>query len=117
MLQLHKNSGSARTAYENIHYFKERGFEVHVVAMTIDKKAIEQEGAIPHQTLPWLKSTGVWRRKWYNWQVQKLRQKLKPDITVGHGDIDEQGILPNQACCAQAQHALALFGQTRGVRQ
>lgn len=92
MLQLHKNSGSARTAYENIHYFKKRGYEVHVMAMTLDKKALEAEGAIPHKALPWIKSTGMWRRRWYNWQVQNLRKKLKPEITVGHGDILEQDV-------------------------
>lgn len=93
MLQLHKNSGSARTAMENIHYFKSQGYEVHVAAMTIDKETIIKEGAIPHKMLPWIKGTGMWRRRWYDWQVQKLRQKLKPTITVGHGDIMEQDVL------------------------
>ncbi len=93
MLQLHKNSGSARTALENIHYFKHRGFEVHVAAMTLDREMIEAAGAIPHKMLPWLKSTGMWRRRWYNYQIQKLRLKLRPTITVGHGDIQEQDVL------------------------
>jgi UDP-glucose:(heptosyl)LPS alpha-1,3-glucosyltransferase len=93
MLQLHKHSGSARTALENIHYFKDRGFEVHVAAMTMDREMIEAEGATPHKMLPWIKGTGMWRRRWYNYQVQKLRKKLKPTITVGHGDIQEQDVL------------------------
>lgn len=92
MLQLHKNSGSARTAYENIHYFKKRGYEVHVMAMTLDGKALKAEGAIPHKAFPWLKSTGIWRRSWFNWQVQKLRKKIRPNITVGHGDILDQDV-------------------------
>lgn len=93
MLQLHKNSGSARTALENIHYFKSNGYEVHVASMTLDKELIASEGAIPHKMLPWLKATGMWRRRWYNYQVQKLRKKLNPSITVGHGDIQEQDVL------------------------
>lgn len=93
MLQLHKNSGSARTALENIHYFKSHGFEVHVAAMTMDKKNLTSEGAIPHKMLPWPKSTGITRRRWYNWQVQRLRKRLDPQITVGHGDIQEQDVL------------------------
>lgn len=93
MLQLHKNSGSARTALENIHYFKKKGYEVHVAAMTIDKESILAEGAIPHKMLPWIKGTGMWRRRWYNWQIEKLRKKLNPAITVGHGDIMEQDVL------------------------
>lgn len=98
MLQLHKNSGSARTAFENIRYFKSRNFEVHVASLTIDKQLIESMGAIPHKLFPWFKSTGMMRRKWYNWQVQKLRQKLLPDITLGHGDIQEQDVLTLHNC-------------------
>jgi UDP-glucose:(heptosyl)LPS alpha-1,3-glucosyltransferase len=93
MMQLHKSSGSARTAYENIKYFKSRGYEVHVVSMTIDKAHISSLGATPHKTLPFIKSTGLMRRKWYNWQVQILVKKLQPDITVGHGDIQNQDVL------------------------
>jgi UDP-glucose:(heptosyl)LPS alpha-1,3-glucosyltransferase len=98
MLQLHKNSGSARTAFENIRYFKNKGYEVHVAAMTLDKKSIMAEGAIPHKMLPWLKSTGMWRRRWYNWQVQNLRKKLKPTITLGHGDLQEQDVVTLHNC-------------------
>lgn len=93
MLQLHKNSGSARTAMENIHYFKTRGFEVHVAAMTIDMDSIKAEGAIPHKLLPWVKSTGMFRRKWFNWQIERLKSILQPQITVGHGDIQNQDVL------------------------
>ena len=98
MLQLHKSSGSARTAYENIRYFKSRGHEVHVVSMTMDKEFLKSMGVIPHKTLPWIKSTGFTRRRWYDWQVQNLRKKLKPEITVGHGDISEQDVLTLHNC-------------------
>lgn len=98
MLQLHKSSGSARTAYENIRYFKSRGFEVHVAAMTMDKELIRSLGAIPHKMLPFIKSTGFNRRRWYDWQVQRLRKKLMPDITVGHGDLSDQDVLTLHNC-------------------
>lgn len=98
MLQLHKNSGSARTAMENIRYYQSRGFEVHVAAMTMDQDFIREQGAIPHKMLPWLKSTGATRRRWYNWQVQRLRQKMRPTITVGHGDIKMQNVLHLHNC-------------------
>jgi UDP-glucose:(heptosyl)LPS alpha-1,3-glucosyltransferase len=98
MMQLHKSSGSARTAYENIRYFKSRGFEVHVAAMTMDKDLIKSMGAIPHKTLSWIKSTGFTRRRWYDWQVRLLRKKLQPEITVGHGDISEQDVLTLHNC-------------------
>lgn len=92
MMQLHKNSGSARTAVENIQYFKKKGYEVHVASMTVDKNFIKAQGAIVQKMLPFIKSTGIYRRRWYNWQVQKLREKIKPNITIGHGDIQEQDV-------------------------
>jgi UDP-glucose:(heptosyl)LPS alpha-1,3-glucosyltransferase len=98
MLQLHKSSGSARTAYENMRYFKSHGFEVHVAAMTMDKELLQSMGVITHKMLPWIKSTGFTRRRWYNWQVQRLRKKLSPDITVGHGDISDQDVLTLHNC-------------------
>ncbi len=98
MLQLHKSSGSARTAYENIRYFKSKGFEVHVAAMTMDKELLTSMGAIPHKMLPFIKSTGFARRRWYDWQVQRLRKKLQPEITVGHGDISDQDFLTLHNC-------------------
>lgn len=98
MLQLHKSSGSARTAYENIRYFKSRGYEVHVAAMTMDKELLSSMGVIPHKMFPWIKSTGFTRRRWYDWQVQRLRKKLSPDITVGHGDISDQDVLTLHNC-------------------
>lgn len=98
MLQLHKNSGSARTAFENIRYFKDKGYEVHVASMTMDKDLLIKEGAIPHKMLPWIKSTGLTRRRWFDWQVQRLRRKLSPQITLGHGDIQEQDVVTLHNC-------------------
>lgn len=78
MLQLHKNSGSARTALENIHYFKSKGYEFHVAAMTMDKESLRAEGAIPHKMLPWFKSTGITRSL-----VQLSGAQVKSRINAG----------------------------------
>ncbi len=106
MLQLHKNSGSARTAFENIRYFQSKGYVVHVAAMTMDKDALKSISVIPHKMLPWLKSTGITRRRWYNWQVQNLRQKLSPTITVGHGDIQDQDVVTLHNCVFYASELI-----------
>jgi UDP-glucose:(heptosyl)LPS alpha-1,3-glucosyltransferase len=55
-------------------------------------------GAVPHKMLPYFKSTGPNRRRWYNWQVERLHKKLSPAITVGHGDIDHQDVLTLHNC-------------------
>lgn len=69
-----------------------------MVSMTMDKDLLRKEGAIPHKVLPWIKGTGLTRRRWYNWQVQKLRKKLKPVITLGHGDIQDQDVVTLHNC-------------------
>jgi len=93
MLQLHKNTGSARTAYEQIAYFKSLGDEVHVASLTMDKDHLRSLGAIPHKLLPYFKSTGLGRRRWYNTQVERLKRKLSPDLVIGHGDIQNQDVM------------------------
>ena len=106
MLQLHKNSGSARTAFENIRYFQSKGYVVHVASMTMDKETLQSMNVVPHKMLPWLKSTGITRRRFYNWQVQQLRKRLKPTITVGHGDIQEQDVLTLHNCVFYASELI-----------
>lgn len=93
MLQLHKNSGSARTAYEQIEYFRSQGDEVHVASLTMDKDHLRTLGAIPHKLFPYFKSTGLGRRRWYNTQVERLKRKLFPDLVIGHGDIQDQDVM------------------------
>ena len=46
MLHLHKNSGAARTALENIRFFKNKGFEVHVASMTLNKDLINDKDVV-----------------------------------------------------------------------
>lgn len=93
ILQLHKTAaGAMRNTYEQIRYFKSRGFEVHVICDLIDKEAVRREGAIPHATLKW-PGTGRLRRKFYNLQVQWWVRRHRPDLVVGHGDLMRQDVL------------------------
>ena len=98
MLQLHKKSGSARTVDENIAYFLSKGFEVHVVSMGFDDSLKQNKKIHLHRTLPWLKSTGLFRRKWYDLQVKSLAKKIKPTIILGHGDIFSQDVVTLHNC-------------------
>ena len=67
--------------------------EVHVASMTMNKSKLLEMGVHPHKMLPWFKSTGLMRRRWYNYQFQRLKRSLKPDLTIGHGDILDQDVL------------------------
>lgn len=93
ILQLHKTAaGAMRNTFEQIRYFKSRGFEVHVMADLMDKASVLNAGAIPHKTLKW-PSTGTFRRQFYNWQTQMWIKRHKPDLVVGHGDLMQQDVL------------------------
>lgn len=94
MLQLHKNAnGTTRNMREQIHYFRSRGYEVHIAVLTLKEDLFDSKDVVIHKMLPWFKSTGFMRRKWFDWQVQRLRKSLRPDLTVGHGDIGQQDVL------------------------
>lgn len=93
ILQLHKTAaGAMRNTYEQIRYFKSRGWNVHVISDLIDKQAVREAGAIPHRTLKW-PGTGTFRRKFYDLQVQFWIKLAKPDLVIGHGDLSQQDVL------------------------
>lgn len=93
IMQFHKNTGAVRTGLEQIEFFKLKGYEVHVASMTMNSSTLKRIGVIPHKMFPWIKSTGLRRRQWYNFQIEKLKIKLQPHLIIGHGDIVEQDIL------------------------
>lgn len=93
ILQLHKTAaGAMRNTFEQIRYFKSRGYEVHVICDLMNKGSVRAAGAIPHQTLKW-PGTGTLRRKFYDWQAQLWIKWHKPDLVVGHGDLSNQDVL------------------------
>lgn len=93
ILQLHKTAaGAMRNTFEQIRYFKSRGYEVHVICDLMNKGSVRAAGAIPHLTLKW-PGTGTRRRKFYNWQAQLWIKWNKPDLVVGHGDLSNQDVL------------------------
>jgi hypothetical protein len=51
----------------------------------MDKETLQSMNVVPHKMLPWLKSTGITRRRFYNWQVQQLRKRLKPPSPLAMG--------------------------------
>lgn len=93
IMQIEKSSaGAARVAHHQIRWLRDHGFEVHLFADRVNVSAIQESGAILHRAWLW-KGTGYLRRKLFSWQAARLVRKLKPDLTVGHGDIHEQDVL------------------------
>ena len=91
ILQLPKNAGSSRTVFEQVDYFLKHDYEVHVASLVFDD--CFDENVKCHKLLPWIKSTGLRRRQWFNFQFNLLKKILRPEVVIGHGDIMEQDIL------------------------
>lgn len=93
ILQVFKSAaGASRNTHEQIRYFVSKGHEVHVVADKIDADQVKKSGGIAHKTLPWI-NTGAFRRKWYDFHTRRLINKIKPDLIIGHGDLQNQDVL------------------------
>ncbi|GEM78167.1 glycosyltransferase family 4 protein [Vibrio superstes] len=86
------HTGTSRNVYEQIRYFVSKGFEVHIAAESLDLESLKLFGAIPHKTLrlPWL--SGYKRRAFFSKQCDKIKEKIKPRLTIGHGDYQNPDI-------------------------
>ena len=92
-MQIEKNAaGAVRVAQHQIRYLSSKNFEVHVFADRIDKESVIACGGIPHKALLW-KGTGHLRRVIFAWQAQRLAKKLRADLVIGHGDLQQQDVL------------------------
>lgn len=85
-------TGTSRNVYEQIRYFVNKGAEVHVAGESIDETSLISVGAVPHKTfrVPFL--SGHLRRQYFSLQCDKIREKLSPDLVIGHGDYQNPDI-------------------------
>jgi len=79
-------SGACRSVHEEILYFKAKGFEVHTISEDINKEDLEASGAVVHKSFRWPWQKKINRRLQFSKQTKKLADKLKPSLTIGHGD-------------------------------
>lgn len=84
-------AGVPRKVLEEVKFFASNGFDVYAVAERIAAPIYEQAGAIAYKTIRWPIS-GLFRRKFYNWQFERVVKKLRPKLIIGHGDIVNQDI-------------------------
>ncbi|MAZ47811.1 MAG: hypothetical protein CME65_04570 [Halobacteriovoraceae bacterium] len=84
------SSGVQRKVMEEVNFLVGKGFEVHVIAETINRKMISDCNAIPVKTLKWpfVKN----KRLFHAERVQKYIEKNEFDIVIGHGDIVNQDL-------------------------
>lgn len=99
-------SGATRTVYEQIKLFQSKGYDVHIIGEQINKADLLATGAVIHSIIrwPWLKKYK--RRLSFSNQVLKLTKKLRPDLVIGHGDLQEQDIFVLHNCVHLAEEKI-----------
>lgn len=91
-------SGATRSVFEYIRYFKNLGHEVHVVSEKFEDTNIHACGCTAHTTSRWPWEKHYKRRVRFSWEAQRLSEKIKPDLIIGHDDLQQQDILTLHVC-------------------
>lgn len=99
-----RRAGAPRIIFDQIQYFKSLGHEVHIAAETMNISDIESAGAIAHKTWKW-PFDGIKRRMFFQKQALKVKNKIQPELVVGHGDtnFDDVSYIHN---CVHLAHQL-----------
>lgn len=96
-------SGAARMIIEHARRFVQAGWEVHVFAEKLDKKAIIEAGATPRWVPGW--PWGSWlKRRAFAAAAGGMAQGF--DLVHGHGDLLDQDVLSLHNCVHAAHEAV-----------
>lgn len=90
-------SGAPQTVLHQVAFYHKKGHTVYTMSETVNREMVEKCGGIPVKTIRWPIS-GYFRRKFYQFQVDRWIKKNKPDLVVGHGDILNQDVLYIHNC-------------------
>lgn len=99
-------SGATRTVYEQIKYFKAKGFEVHTVGELTNVEDITAAGAKSHKTFRWPWQKKFKRRLQFSNQAEKLAKDIKAELVIGHGDLQHQDVFLLHNCVHLAQEKI-----------
>jgi UDP-glucose:(heptosyl)LPS alpha-1,3-glucosyltransferase len=88
-LQFFKSSGSVRTVIEIAQFFEAKGWDVIIISDTIDEQYTKPFSWTFIKVFRW-PFLGYFRRVFYNWQCQLYIKKSRPQLVIGHGDLNKQ---------------------------
>ena len=107
-----KYSGATRTIYEQIRFFVHAGYKVFIIADNLNKKDVEETQTVNIKFIksfywPWQKRLA--KRLQYSKNASKLIKKIKPDISISHGDFQNADYFftHNNVCLASER----VYGQ------
>lgn len=93
-----KYSGATRSVYEQIRYFKSKGFDVRVAFDEGNISDLEKANTEYFKTFRWPWEKKIKRRVRYSFEVDKIIEKFKPHLSISHGDHQNSNIYYSHNC-------------------
>jgi UDP-glucose:(heptosyl)LPS alpha-1,3-glucosyltransferase len=90
-------SGVPKKVLQELAFFRGLGHEPFAIAETMNAPMVEEFAGIPVKTFRWPVS-GYFRRRVYQFQVDRWIKKHRPALVIGHGDIRHQDVLYIHNC-------------------
>lgn len=85
-------SGACRSVHEEIKYFRSKGCEVHTISENANVADIENSGGISHKSRRFFWQKKFNRRMQFSNEALKLAKKLKVDLLIGQGDLQQPDV-------------------------
>lgn len=90
-------SGVPKKVLQELKFFSELGYQAYAIAETMNHGMVEEFKGTPVKTWRWPIS-GYFRRRFYQIQVDRWIKKNRPELVIGHGDINDQDVLYIHNC-------------------
>lgn len=85
-------SGACRSVHEEIKYFRSIGCEVHTISENANVTDIKGSGGVSHKSKRFFWQKKFKRRIQFSNEALKLAKKLKVDLLIGHGDLQQPDV-------------------------
>jgi len=92
-LNLEKSySGASRRVHEETRYLRSLGYDVHTISENSNEADVRASGGVPHKSKRYFWHRKVGRRVQFNKEAEKLQKKLKANLLIGHGDLQNPDV-------------------------
>jgi UDP-glucose:(heptosyl)LPS alpha-1,3-glucosyltransferase len=95
--QMKRPNGSVRNVIEQSNYLKKLGYQVTIIAESASPDLMQEAGARFVKVFRW-PFKGLFRRRFFIFQVERWHRRNDVDLFVSHGDTFSDGILVIHNC-------------------
>lgn len=102
--QVQRNNGTVRNTIEQAQVLRENGFRVVLMTEKFHENYASYFDEVV-KTVRW-PIKGYFRRKWFDYLVQRWVRKNKPDMQISHGDTQSKDIIALHNCIRLAHEKI-----------